>query len=155
MRWGETLSDSCVREKERPWGPEGTRRDSKDGASEKLTLFPYVVKLKVDTLVICCKFVMPKRLILSFEVGAVDFAWPLSADNHFQLKNTTHLDHISHSKAASGTNWSNRWTYRVFTINPRDTHFQVEQLKVALSKSGTLLQVAPPCPTLLSCTHCL
>ena len=29
-------------------------------------------------------------------------------------KNSTHLDHISHCNIASGTNWSNRWTYRVF-----------------------------------------
>jgi len=33
------------------------------------------------------------------------------------MKITTHLDHISHCKTASGTNWSNRWTSRVFIIN--------------------------------------
>ena len=32
-------------------------------------------------------------------------------------KLTTHLDHISHCKTASGTNWSNRWTYLVFIKN--------------------------------------
>ena len=31
------------------------------------------------------------------------------------MKITTHLDRISHCKTASGTNWSNGWTYRVFT----------------------------------------
>ena len=34
-------------------------------------------------------------------------------------ENTTHLNHISHRKTASGINWSNRWTYRVFIINTR------------------------------------
>ena len=29
------------------------------------------------------------------------------------MKITTHLDHISHCEAASGPNWSNRWTYRI------------------------------------------
>jgi len=32
---------------------------------------------------------------------------------------TTRLDHISHCKTASGTNWSNTWTYRVCIINTR------------------------------------
>ena len=32
-------------------------------------------------------------------------------------KFTTRLDHISHCQTASGTNRSNRWTYRVFIIN--------------------------------------
>jgi len=35
------------------------------------------------------------------------------------MKITTHLDYISHCKTASGTSWSNRWTYRVFIINTR------------------------------------
>jgi len=35
------------------------------------------------------------------------------------MKITTHLDNISHCKTASGTNWSNRWVYRVFIINTR------------------------------------
>ena len=30
---------------------------------------------------------------------------------------TTHLNHISHCETASGTNWSNRWTYRVVIMN--------------------------------------
>jgi hypothetical protein len=30
-----------------------------------------------------------------------------------------HLDHISHCKTASGTNWSNKWTYRVSIMNTR------------------------------------
>ena len=32
---------------------------------------------------------------------------------------TTHLDRISHCETASGTNWSNRWTYRVLIMNTR------------------------------------
>ena len=35
------------------------------------------------------------------------------------MKITTHLDHISHCQTTSGTNWSNRWTYRVSIINSR------------------------------------
>jgi len=35
------------------------------------------------------------------------------------IKITTHLDHISHCKEISGTNLSNRWTYRLFIINTR------------------------------------
>jgi hypothetical protein len=35
------------------------------------------------------------------------------------MKITTHLDPISHCKMASGTNSSNRWTYRVFIMNTR------------------------------------
>ena len=34
------------------------------------------------------------------------------------MKITTHLDYISHCKTASGTNWSCRWTYRVFGREP-------------------------------------
>ena len=33
------------------------------------------------------------------------------------MKTTAHLVHISHRKTASGTNWSNRLTYRVFIMN--------------------------------------
>ena len=35
------------------------------------------------------------------------------------MKVTTHLDHIRHCNKASGTDWSNRWTYRVVIINTR------------------------------------
>ena len=35
------------------------------------------------------------------------------------MKITTHLDHNSHCQTASGTNWSNIWTYRVFIMNTR------------------------------------
>ena len=35
------------------------------------------------------------------------------------MKIATQLDHISLCQTASGTNWSNRWTYRVFIINTR------------------------------------
>ena len=30
------------------------------------------------------------------------------------IKVTTHLNHISHCQAASGTGWLNRWTHRVY-----------------------------------------
>ena len=33
------------------------------------------------------------------------------------MKIATPLDHVSHCKSASVTNWSNRWTFRVFIIN--------------------------------------
>ena len=33
------------------------------------------------------------------------------------MKIATRLDHISYCRTASSTNWSNRWTYRVFIIN--------------------------------------
>ena len=33
------------------------------------------------------------------------------------MKITTHLDHFSHCETTAGTNWSNRWTYRVFIIH--------------------------------------
>ena len=32
-------------------------------------------------------------------------------------KIAAHLDHISRCKMASGTDWSNGWTYRVFVIS--------------------------------------
>ena len=36
------------------------------------------------------------------------------------MKITTYLDHVGHCKTTSGTNWSNRWTYRVLiTITRR------------------------------------
>ena len=35
------------------------------------------------------------------------------------MKITTHLEQISVCKKASGINWSNEWTYRVFFINTR------------------------------------
>jgi len=37
------------------------------------------------------------------------------------MKITTHLDHISHCKTASGTNWSNKWTYRVSSRKSANT----------------------------------
>ena len=33
------------------------------------------------------------------------------------MKTNPHLDHIRHCTTASGTNWLNRWTYRISTIN--------------------------------------
>jgi len=32
---------------------------------------------------------------------------------------TTHLDHMIHCEATSGTNWLNKRTYRVFIVNTR------------------------------------
>jgi len=40
----------------------------------------------------------------------------------FIVKITTHLDHISHFKIASGTNRSNSWTHRVFMTHTRKVH---------------------------------
>ena len=53
--------------------------------------------------------------------GAIrDFIWTSIPDNYSGLlKITTHLDHIGHCNKASGTNWSNRWTYREIIINTR------------------------------------
>ena len=39
--------------------------------------------------------------------------------NSGSTKITTRLDHNCHCKTTSGTNWSTRWTYRVFIINNR------------------------------------
>ena len=35
------------------------------------------------------------------------------------MKITAQLYHISRCEAVCGTNWSNRWTYRVFVVNTR------------------------------------
>ena len=35
------------------------------------------------------------------------------------MKITTRLDHVCHCKVASGIDWSNRRTYRVFIMNTR------------------------------------
>ena len=35
------------------------------------------------------------------------------------MKITTHLDHATYCKTAPNTDWSNRWTLRVFIINIR------------------------------------
>ena len=47
----------------------------------------------------------------------------ISASIHIQYsaptKIATHLDHIIHCKTTSGTNESNRWTYRVFILDTR------------------------------------
>ena len=51
---------------------------------------------------------------------AQDLISTSSYDKHSgSTKITTHLDHISHRKAASGKDFSNRWTYRVFIIHTR------------------------------------
>ena len=47
--------------------------------------------------------------------GFQDFG--LNEDDEYSgsIKYTTHLDHMSHGETASGTNWSNKWTYREYT----------------------------------------
>ena len=52
-------------------------------------------------------------------IGVLDPQTPFMIKNSGSVKYTTHLDHISHCKTASGTNWSNRLTYRVFIKNTR------------------------------------
>ena len=52
------------------------------------------------------------------------------------MKITTRLDHISHGKTTFGTNWSNRWTYRLFVINIRCNWIAVETLRT-YSERGT------------------
>ena len=44
------------------------------------------------------------------------------------MKITSHLDHVSHCKTASGTNWSNRWTSRVSMINTRPNEIPLAAL---------------------------
>ena len=56
----------------------------------------------------------------SHEKAREDFIRTSICDKYSgSMKITTRLDHTSHCKTASGTNWSNRWTYRVFIINTR------------------------------------
>ena len=51
------------------------------------------------------------------------------------IKITTHLDHISHCKTACGTNWLNRWTYRVFIQNTRRDEI-LDQIKLRVCRPG-------------------
>ena len=46
------------------------------------------------------------------------------------MKFATHLNHISHLETSSGTNWSNRWTYRAFVINARPDQIAPADLRV-------------------------
>ena len=49
-----------------------------------------------------------------------DFIRTSICDKHpGSMKSTTHLDHTSHCQTAPGTNWLQRWTYRVFITNTR------------------------------------
>ena len=56
------------------------------------------------------------------------------------MKITTRLDQISDCKTASGTNWSNRWTYRVFFIDTRRD--QISTVHLAC-RSENNLKVTP------------
>jgi hypothetical protein len=58
------------------------------------------------------------------------------------MKFTTRLDHNSHRKTASGTNWSNRWTYRI----PVRADFVAVPDDLALSRRVVVHQ-APAHPT--------
>ena len=46
-------------------------------------------------------------------------------ENSGSMKITTHLDHITHCRAAYGADWSNRWTYQVSIINTRHDQIPV------------------------------
>ena len=49
--------------------------------------------------------------------GSAGRARPYVYDRYLgSTKITTHLDHTGRCKIASGTNWSNRWTYRVSAL---------------------------------------
>ena len=51
----------------------------------------------------------------SLKVGLLNVSRTSMYDKYSgSMKITTHLDRISHCETASGANWSNRWTYRVF-----------------------------------------
>ena len=54
------------------------------------------------------------------EVGEVDLIRTSFHGKYWgSIKITTHVDHISHCRIASGKNWWNRWTYRLFITNTR------------------------------------
>jgi hypothetical protein len=57
---------------------------------------------------------------LMFGAKLHDLIWTSVYDKYSgSMKITTHLDHIGHCKATLGSNWSNRWMYRVFFIGTR------------------------------------
>ena len=63
---------------------------------------------------------IPARASTDQGAGKGDFIRTSTCDKYSNpMKITTHLDYMSRWKAASGTNRSNRWTYRVFIINTR------------------------------------
>ena len=54
--------------------------------------------------------------------------WRVPHQYSGSMKTTTRLYHISHCQTASGTNWSNRWTFRVSIINThRDEIYPLDQ----------------------------
>ena len=55
------------------------------------------------------------------------------------MKVTTHLDHIRHCKAPSGTSWSNTRTFRVFIINTRSYEITRQSLFRAVVDGDTSL----------------
>ena len=61
-----------------------------------------------------------KRIVHFFENQRDDLIRTSLCDIHSgSTKITTHLDHISHCKTTSGTNWSIGWRYRGFIISTR------------------------------------
>ena len=56
--------------------------------------------------------------------------------NSGEKKIATHLEHIFRCKTTAGTNWSNRWTNRIFIINIRRDEIanQAEEMKAAAGK---------------------
>ena len=70
--------------------------------------------------VLCLVF---KKTVIEEILNIVDAEKPhaMSKLSSGLMKITTHPDHMSHCDTPSGTNWSNRWTYRVFIINTHKT----------------------------------
>ena len=65
-------------------------------------------------------------------VRCEDLVWTSIYDKYSSsMKMTSHLDHVSRCKAASGIDWSNRWTYRVFITNTRRDEIAIEWFRVA------------------------
>ena len=52
----------------------------------------------------------------------------------------THLNHISHCKTASGTNWVNRWAYRVSSINTRRDEMTGCLCVLGIGAAGLILE---------------
>ena len=86
--------------------------------------------------------------------GSPNFIRTSVYDKHSgSMEITTHLDEISRCKTASGTNWSNRWTYRVFIIKTRRDQMSEPKLTEKevepVGREGRCFQ--RPCPQPLFC----
>ena len=99
----------------------------------------------------------PERGGLEFGRGAVvALLWTSIYDQcSGSMKIITRLDHIGHCKTASGTDWSNRWIYRVFIVKTRRDLIKVSGVWVS-SRTGDYeqfikSQLAPTSPTSKPC----